>query len=116
MVDTIERCAAAIAEVREKYFIVGPTEDVCTNFVAAVKDDGKIYMPFRGTRAECQAWIDGEAARACVAALLPVSDEMLAGGMDSEIVYVPGTYQPEREATSWNIITAAITAVLEGKA
>ena len=52
-----------------------------TNFVAAVKDDGKIYMPFRGTRAECQAWIDEQAARACFESVLPVSDAVVEAMM-----------------------------------
>ena len=73
---TIERCAAAIAEVRERFgnpYIVNNEEED----VFGVYDDVLAGIVFEaGSFYECQAWIDREAARACVATLLPVSDEV----------------------------------------
>jgi hypothetical protein len=110
MVDTIERCAKAIAEVRKRYRvetnldrrprITGP---------AVVKYDSftPVAVVFHGTEAECQAWIDEQAARACVAALLPLSGEMVEDARDA--------YWNENDPIR-AVLTAAITAVLEGKA
>lgn len=55
-----------------------------------------------------------EAAAAVIKSLLPVSDDLLNGGLNSRIVFVPGTHQPERDETSRNIITAALNHALKG--
>ena len=64
---------------------------------------------FTGNRAECQAWIDREAARACLLAL-PVSEGVVSAMMDA---YVATDYESDPCSAEF---TAAIRAIAGGAA
>ncbi len=62
---TLDRCATAIAEVRGRYAVV---QGARGNDHGVWLKHSPFGWPFYGSEAECQAWIDREAARACIGA------------------------------------------------
>ena len=116
MTAALKPCADAIAEVREKYAIGGDQEK--SSVWLRVDRYGRIGKDdlFTGTRAECQAWIDLQAARACrravLESLLPVSDEVVEAGAEAmDNCPVPlgtGHIRGLSRALSRSALTAAI--------
>ena len=98
---TLERCRDAIAGVRERYSISISADEFGNHGVLDWRGGGSRFV---GTRAECQSWIDEQAARACIGALLPVSDGVLADVADARPVGMAST------------VESALTAVLGEKA
>ena len=108
MTAELEKAARAIAEVRDRYTIdAAAGHDGIVGIVDWCADScgGKGPIIYFGTRAECQAWIDCEAARACFESVLPVGDELafaMAGPMSRD------------KTQAQDILTAAIRYITTG--
>ena len=113
MVDTLERCARAIAEVREKYWYKANLTKQGVFIYDIFSTTDVVY--FTGTDPQCQAWIRPRSRTRLCAALLPVDDKDF--GISDAMVSKWAKHGPYKTSGEQVVdtFTAALTTVLEGR-